>query len=559
MDDQDKMQLMALSEKGLVKSVERAVEKIDSKQPRFKVDYSSFWSAVSDWLRMADLEEPSYASQSMTRDRWLAEFWRAEPHLAGVVNSSMLIQQNRGWTVTGGRNTVNRTIRILHNWEVFPTQHGWRPGMGTAALGFYSTDMGAVEEQEKEVENGPLKRLIHTDPTRCELTSSYEFPLRYHPSGYSSQLWQQGDFLRVADMTSIQEGFNGLGFCSVSRVLDLAKIMRAIYQHDQEQLLARAPRGILMLENIEEEQWEKALQARKAKLDSLEQKYFGSVLTLAGGMGEQPKATLVALSQLPANFDQLTFTNLLMYGYALCFGFDAAEFWPVAFSSIGRGSVDQVQHMKATTKGGLAFSLAFQEQLQRALPVTVEFQFDQRDDEGELLEAEKSAKWAQLATDLNRPPELGAPPLLSWEEARSFLVLHGVIPEDWTVQEEDSFATDQETSEIDRWKGEAVERLLMILPNVPDEARDWVLRQPIVRSSQNFVMGMWKPREKVLWNSGYHALKPRMNWKIRQDVLYENEELDFTITNADVERAIKDWNRRMPEDAQGLLEAEEIE
>jgi len=531
----DRMQLMALGEehkKTLVQvaeqSVERAVEKVNSKQPRFKGDYNNFFLAVSDWLKMADIEEPPYATRSMKRDAWLASFWRAEPHLAGVMNSAMLIQQNRGWTITGGRNTVNRAVRVAHSWEVFPTQRGWRPGMGTAALGFYSTDMGAIEEQEREVENGPLKRLIHTDPTRCELTSSFEFPLIYRPSGHGAQKWQQGDFLRVADMTSIQEEYNGLGFCAESRILELAKIMFAIYQHDQEQLLARAPRGILLLENIEEDQWNDALAAREAKLDACELNYYGAVLTLAGGQGDQPKATLVALSQLPENFDQLTFTNLLMYGYALCFGFDAAEFWPVSFSSLGRGSVDQVQHMKATTKGGLAFSLAFQEQFQRALPITVEFMFDQRDDEGELLAAEKAAKWAQLAVDLNRAPELGSPPLLSYDEARSFLVLHGVIPEDWTEQEEESFATDQETSDLDRWKGESVDRLLMILPDVPDEARDWVLRQPIVRSSQNFVRGQWKPREKVLWNSGYDALSPR--------------EVHQGITMGDVKKEIALWD-----------------
>jgi hypothetical protein len=249
---------------------------------------------------------------------------------------------------------------------------------------------------------------------------------------------------------------------------------------------------------------------------------------------------------------------MLMYAYALCFGFDAAEFWPVPFSSLGRGSVDQVQHTKATTKGGMAFPLAFQEQLQGVLPVTVEFQFDQRDDEGELLDAEISAAWASIASELYRSVSgVEGQPLLSYDQAQSFLVLHGVIPEEWTEQEEESIATDQETSDVDRWKGEAVDRLMLVLQEVPTEAREWVLGQPIVRTSQNLVRGRWKGREQVLWQDGYRALKPRMNWRIsRQDdeVLFDGE--DFTITNADVDRAIRDWDRRAVDpDAVGLLDA----
>jgi hypothetical protein len=34
--------------------------------------------------------------------------------------------------------------------------------MGVAALSFYTTDLGAIEEVEREIQFGPFKRLIHT-------------------------------------------------------------------------------------------------------------------------------------------------------------------------------------------------------------------------------------------------------------------------------------------------------------------------------------------------------------------------------------------------------------
>src|SRR5690242_20297214 len=126
------------------------------------------------------------------------------------------------------------------------------------------------------------------------------------------------------------------------------------------------------------------MAARDAALAGENYKYFDAVAVLASGAADVD-AKLVALSQLPAGFDRRTFTDLLMFGYALVFGYDPIEFWPVQFGALGRGNETQIQHDKATGKGGLDFALGFQEQLQENLPDTLQYDLDQRDQDADLI------------------------------------------------------------------------------------------------------------------------------------------------------------------------------
>jgi hypothetical protein len=536
-------------------AVERARELPKSRQPRFATKAESFAGAVMRWVKSAKaLEEPDYAANSMRRDTWLSDFWRLEPHLASVLNSVVMIDQNRGWTLTGGRNQVYRYTNVLHNYHLTPELAGWRPGLGGTALSFYTTDLGGIAEIWREGRGGPLRGLVHVDSTRCRLTGSIKTPLRYNPLSGRVQNWTMGDYFRVTSMPSIQEKYLGLGFCGVSRCLDLAKIMVAIYEHDQEMVGAKMPKGILLLQGIDEPAWDAALEARDAKLDSLERQYFGGVFTLLSPGIDQIDAKLVALSQLPANFDLETFTNLLMYGYAAAFGYDASEFWPVQYGGLGRGRETEVQHIKATAKGGIAFALTFQEQLQELLPDTLQFDFEQRDDEASLLEAQVAQAWADVAKTLAAADPVSNVSLLDREQALTMLVDAGVIPAEWTEFEEESQATDTEEARMSRLRQEALSwpTVSRAIAHFPTE--------PIIR--YHWPSG----RETVLWEWGLDALK-RSVWRgavldqVRQDVaagevLYRAPDGDFEITQGDVDRAIEEAGRRVGPELEALLRAE---
>lgn len=531
------------------KAVEIIEEQLDtiqrtSKQPRIS-NPNQLYQSVYTWLYnyFGKDDEPTYSPFSMVRDAWLRTVWPKENHLAGVINSVVDVDKNRGWELVGGRNQVNRFTEVLRNYE---NGTGWRYGIGQAATAYYTADIGSLVETEREGEGGPLLNLYNVDPARCLLTGNPVYPLQYHPSIGLPQNWQPFDYFRAASMISTDETYNGLGFCALSRCIELTKLMLAVYQHDAEELGARMPRGLLLLQGISQTQWEEALASRDVKKDQLGHDYFGGVMILAQSGMEQIGANLVALSNLPKGFDLRVFTDLLMYSYALVFGYDPREFWPVAGGQLGTATESEVQSRKATRKGGLDFALAYQDQLQRQLPESLHFEFEQSDPAGEIVEAGVQQAQVNIVKSMYESGLMQGSPVITREEARQLLANFGVIPEDWTLAEEAAKSTDTQDANKDQQQApnEQLERYLEF---------DKVQRAISLYPNEPIVRYCW-PLDKttVLWRSGREAI--RRLYPITREVLYKSDDGKVVITEDDVQSAIDKGRERVGEEFAELLE-----
>lgn len=496
-------------------------------------DYGRVFNSTLRWLRMAELEEPPYSVDSRLRDRWLQGFWRVEPFLAGIINNVTSIDANRGWTLTGGRNQVRKWTARLHD---SANGKGWRYLIKTGSLSFWTTDINSIFGVEREepyatltregVAPSPMLKLWNIDPSKCNLFPSLAYAEEIPSLEVQTEIMYKNvplmpwDYFRVASMPNDMEEYRGLGYSALSRCLNLAKLLYAVYQYDQEKLLAKAPRGLLLLHNITESQWNTAMEARDQRMSAKERQYYGGVEVLASDGGEyNPDAKLVALSQLPDGFDQKIMTDLLIYGYALCFGYDPREFWPVSGGTLGTGRETEIQAAKASGKGGKDFAWSFLECLQGELPETVHFEFEERDERGELLDAEiLEAKTRVIERLSGLREQTGA--VLTNEQVMTLLAQAGLVPEEWTLQEEDVTATDDE------------------------QLRQRLLDNPKIRSAcelyhnEPIVMYRWvsdgQPKEKVLWATGGEAINPKV-WQLNRS-LYKGDRVEITI--GDIREAI---------------------
>lgn len=467
---------------------ERAVdEATSSRQPRFgaTVKPETIFNSVSKWLTYADLTEPSYSPDSRTRDEWLRGFWKKEPHLAGVLNSVITLDKNRGWSVTGGRNQVYRVTDMLHAAHAAPGLIGWRNYFSAQALSYYTTDMNLLAETGREGRFGPLRGLFHLDSARCKLTGREDIPLEYYPStpikgqrGQGKIDFPSDGYFRVTSMPSDNELYFGLGYCAVSRMLELSKMMVAVFRKDQELLGARMPEGLLLLQGIQQGQWDDAMADRESKLTAKERQYFGGVFVLATAGVDEIDAKLIALRQLPENFTLETFTDMYMYALALTFGYSAREFWPASGGALGTATESEVQDDNSTGKGESDLILNYQEQLAEELPETVLYEFDERDSKGdaemvEILQAKTN--WVKSMSELKggsgttvpggADPETGQdlPPqtvpagnLLNADQIWQLGVDQGIIPEEWVRAEDaDVTSTDIENDQLERWRAVA--------------------------------------------------------------------------------------------------------
>ncbi len=492
-----------------------------SKQPRFTpARPGELLTSTLNWVRRSETQDEPYLPDSRKRDKWLREFTKLEPYLEGIVSSIVSVNQNRGWFITGGRNQVNRYTQVLHNYRVSADLVGWRFGIGAATQAFYMADMGSVVETGREGEGGPLRALYHTDSARCRLSGDMAAPLEYFPARGGSQKWKPGDYFRLASMPNTDEVYNGLGFCFCSRCLELAKLLAALLMHDQESLAARAPKGLLLLHGIAEDQWKDAMLARRQGLEGERWRYYEGVAVLCTSGMEQIDAKLVALSNLPANFDMKVFIDQLIYGYALCSGYDPREFWPVSSGALGTATETETQHRKATLKGGGDFTLAYQEQLQQQLPDSLHFEFEQRDIEGELADAQaKKAKLDVVLAGYMSGDAIGREPLFDREESRQLAVMEKIIPPEWTEAEEEMTETDTGRSAyLDRLRSiYQVRRGAQLFPD-----------EPIVRYC-------WPTnRIEVLWSSGAEVLRQRV-WRAT-DALYKGK--GWKLKKADVKKIV---------------------
>lgn len=559
---------------------------IKSRQPRVTGGDDSadqFFTSILRWINDSEITDPpAYQLDSRTRDVWLRSFWPREPHLAGVLNSVVLIDANRGWSLVGGRNQVRRYMTILHNVE---NGMGWRHFARMQSLAFYTSDLGAVTEIGRDGKAGPMRSLWAVDPARCRLTGKISAPLRYYPARGKSQAWGPDDFFRITSMPSTDETLYQLGFCAVSRAVQVALTMTAVYAHDHEMLLAAAPRGLLLLMGIDQNQWDAAMDARGETIADYERRYYGGVAVLASSGMSEIDAKLIALSQLPRDFDRHDFTDMMMFAYSLIFAYAPEEFWPVRSGALGgRGTEVELMHRRATTKGALDWAILMQENIQKLLPDTLQFAFEERDVEGEIQdELARKSKLELIASMYSAGASAGIEPLISRDEARFLLASEDLIPADWTQSDEPVTVTDVDahTGEragifairarepAERWRDNAAVRLAA--EAFPDE--------PIV-CLRSFPSTGLRTIETI-WDSGRDCLEASAIYSMPASERLETKALtrarqaepstdhqaaddapalyssgDVIITEADVERAIYNAGQRVGAEFAELLTAE---
>jgi hypothetical protein len=523
----------------------------ESRQPRFSEGTRKYVAAVRSmletWTKDTIQQIPPYQPNSRELDKWLSDFWRTETLLSGVVSSVINIDKNRGWNLTGGRNQVARFTRVLRGVE---GGQGWRRYASLQSESFWTTNIGAVSEIGRIGDQGPLGALYHVDPTRCRLTGDLQAPLEYTPSQGKPQAWGPLDYIRSTSLPMVQEDYHQLGYCAVMRAVQFAVLMVAIYRHDKEMLFALMPKGLLLMSGIDEQDWEDAMVANAERLTAKEREFFAGLSIFFSGVAGDIDAKLVTLSQLPHGFNMSEWTNMLMYGYALVFGYDPREFWPVSGGTLGTGRETEVQAMKATGKGGLDFALSFQDNLQRELPPTLLFEFEQRDAFGEASEYEAIRAFAEAVNEMAAPAGPGMGETLTPEQRRILYAEKGFIPDEWTLTEEDVTATDVESVERDRLLSQ--DQVLRACERFPAE--------PIVRLTWRYGRGI---QVKRLWDSGQQALEPARFYSVpgrQRQAEVDPEQVYFddgtvVITGEDVQRALSKWDNRHDEAWAGLPDA----
>lgn len=392
---------------------------------------------------------PPYEADTRKRDEYLLKFSRSEPLLSGVLSSVVSRDKNRSWSLTGGVRLVNQYARKLHSVN---NGEGWRQFISQLSASFYSTNLGYVAEIGENELFVP-QTLWSFDPTRLKLFGGIDkdnYSLYYYPSTFTSKKSYIGlhrwEYLHGNSMPSIEENLKNAGFCAVERAITIARIVIGVFRYQLEKLGVSPPKGLMLAKGIALDEWEQARAMAETEAANSGNNFYKGILAIFSS-NTDADVLLKGFSELPDNFELQHFVDIVMKAYSLAFNYDVGQFWATTSGAFGRGSEMEVQQKLATAKGELEFALSLQEQIKSwFLPASLHFEFDQRNDEGDMQKAETQKTQIETLVALyeaGRGEMKGGEPLIDDKnKILKLLVQSGFAPADWTQEVEDSITQD---------------------------------------------------------------------------------------------------------------------
>jgi len=384
----------------------------------------TYWdTALTDFPAWGSAERPAR----------LREAARSEPILSGAVSSMSSKVVSMDWQVTGGRSKVHRFQPVLAEAE---DGRGWNFWLDRLIGDYLQTDLGGIGELGREDKNGPVEGIYNLDSARCHLTGNVNYPLRYAPyvAGGDEVALRPDDYMHIVDMPSSDETRFGLGMCAVSRALKAANVLLALYNYEEQRLSDMPLPGVAAVTGMTMQEVKDAFALYKAQAKDKGQTTFKSLLWLAATQSSlaQIKVDLLSFASLPDGFDKQQTVTLYVYTLALDFGVDVREFWPASQTGATKAEAE-VQANKAKGKGLGRMVASIERAINWSImPEGVEFLFDQRDSEEDLLR-ESIREKAFIGIRRLWEPASGTMGLLTTDEARRLLVEGGFLPA-WIAQ-----------------------------------------------------------------------------------------------------------------------------
>ena len=339
------------------------------------------------WLvRANDLAPPWW---SLSRDQYLSEFWKTSDHLAAAVYNA----QSKLAAIPFVIEPVDPSV-VLHQEQAEAVYRAlyvgseFLQGIQVALEKFYEDYLtqdngGFLEILGEGNADGPIigqpLAVRHLDSQRCTRTSDRVYPVKVLGGDGKQYKMHWTRVIYMSQMPSSRRQMNGVGFCAVSRTLDIAQNLVDVIRYKGERLGSRPPNQIILGKGISGRAIMTAM--RTAEQEMSNRGYSKYARSIAIG-SDNPDIDLDVINLHHMDpFNEKDATQLAMYAIAAGFGMDVTELWPVA--GVGGGnSAAQLQNMRVRGKLPAQVTEALAHQFNtKFLPPHLKLRFDFRDDE----------------------------------------------------------------------------------------------------------------------------------------------------------------------------------
>ena len=186
---------------------------------------------------------------------------------------------------------------------------------------------------------------------RDRRTGDPEFPVIYQDISGRRYRMHYTRVMHASQMTSPIAEMYGVGFCAVSRCINVAQNLLDILTFKQEKLGSRPHRGVIITRGgLSPKDMADAFAQAAYDNDSAQLSRYARIVVVGDSTIEEADAKMLDLAELPEGFDERDSITLGMATIALALGMDARELFPGMTAGATRADA-LLQHLKQRGKG----------------------------------------------------------------------------------------------------------------------------------------------------------------------------------------------------------------
>jgi hypothetical protein len=332
---------------------------------------------------------------STARDRALGKVWKESNHLSIAVYNTQAKIVGIPPVIVPRDPTNDKHLDQAETLEsvLFTSSdfgQGWAVTYAKFIENLITQDNGAFMEIIGEGDPaGPIigtpVSIRHLDSSRCIRTGHPIFPVKYMDDTGKLFKIHRTRVIYMSQMPSAYKDMYGVGFCAVSRSVEIAQTLIDIIRYKQERLGSRPQNQMLIGKGVTGLQIMNALRMHEESLSNRGLSRYAKSFAI-GSENTDIDVTKLDLNHLDP-FDEETSMNLGMFAIASAFGMDADELWPVAGKSAGKAEAN-IRRMRA--RGRLPAQITSELRTQfgyKVLPPHLALNFDFKDDEEDMQQA----------------------------------------------------------------------------------------------------------------------------------------------------------------------------
>lgn len=340
-----------------------------------------------------------YPWWSPSRDIQLRHFWKKSDHIAGAVYTMEAKMSAIPMRIVARDESIREYVREADQatealiagaqfgdgWATFYEK--WTEDLLTQDNGAFAEIIGAGRPDGPIV--GKPVTVRHLDSAKCQRTGHPVYPVLYTAADGKMYKLHYTRVIHKSQMSSTIEEMYGVGFCAVSRAVNIAQNLIDILIYKQEKLGSRPNRAIMVTKGgLAPENIADAFEIVDSQMDSQNLSRYSAIAVVGEAGLPEAGLEMVDLAKLPEGFDERTAIELGMASVAVAFGMDVRELFPALQTGATRADA-LIQHLKQRGKGpGQIIQITETLFNAKYLPPRLQMIFDFQDDEEDRQAAE---------------------------------------------------------------------------------------------------------------------------------------------------------------------------